>query len=181
MQQNGLDIEKLYNTYAKKLYFISLRITADRFDAEEAMHDTFLRLYRLPDKEQIKKIENWLTSVCIRISIDKLRKKKSEALFRQEIAAETTEEKCSGEEITNGKEPPQYSVDSIKKALHLLPDGYRLIISLHLFEGYDYEEIAHITGLQESSVRSQYMRAKKRLAELAQQIPEQGDLKAKSN
>jgi len=58
MQQNGLDIEKLYNTYAKKLYFISLRITADRFDAEEAMLDTFLRLYRLPDKVYIKKIEN---------------------------------------------------------------------------------------------------------------------------
>ncbi len=166
MQRNGLDIERLYNTYAKKLYFTSLRITADSFDAEEAMHDTFLRLYRLPDKEQIKKIENWLTSVCVRISIDKLRKKKSEALFRQEIAAETAEEKGSGEEFTNGKEPPQYTVDSIKKALHLLPDGYRLIISLHLFEGYDYEEIAQITGLQESSVRSQYMRAKKRLAEL---------------
>lgn len=166
MQRNGLDIEKLYDAYAKKLYFTSLRITADSFDAEEAMHDTFLRLHKLPDKEQIKKIENWLTSVCIRISIDRLRKKKSEALFKQEFAAETAEEKSSVEEITNGKEPPQYSVDSIKKALLLLPDGYRLILSLHLFEGYDYEEIAQITGLKESSIRSQYLRAKKRLTEI---------------
>ena len=41
MQKKRLDIEKLYDTYAKKLYFTSLRITADSFDAEEAMHDTF--------------------------------------------------------------------------------------------------------------------------------------------
>ncbi len=166
MQKKRLDIEKLYDTYAKKLYFTSLRITADSFDAEEAMHDTFLRLHRLPDKEQIKKIENWLTSVCIRISIDRLRKRKSEALFRQELAAEAAEENSIGQEISNGKEPPQYSVDSIKKALLLLPDGYRLILSLHLFEGYDYEEISQITGLKESSIRSQYLRAKKRLTEI---------------
>ena len=166
MQKKRLDIEKLYDTYAKKLYFTSLRITADSFDAEEAMHDTFLRLHRLPDKEQIKKIENWLTSVCIRISIDRLRKRKSEALFKQELAAEAAEENSIGQEIFNGKEPPQYSVDSIKKALLLLPDGYRLILSLHLFEGYDYEEISQITGLKESSIRSQYLRAKKRLTEI---------------
>lgn len=166
MQKKRLDIEKLYDTYAKKLYFTSLRITADSFDAEEAMHDTFLRLHRLPDKEQIKKIENWLTSVCIRISIDRLRKRKSEALFKQELAAEAAEENSIGQEISNGKEPPQYSVDSIKKALLLLPDGYRLILSLHLFEGYDYEEISQITGLKESSIRSQYLRAKKRLTEI---------------
>ncbi|MBR7157761.1 MAG: sigma-70 family RNA polymerase sigma factor, partial [Bacteroidales bacterium] len=87
-------------------------------------------------------------------------------LFRQELAAEAAEENSIGQEISNCKEPPQYSVDSIKKALLLLPDGYRLILSLHLFEGYDYEEISQITGLKESSISSQYLRAKKRLTEI---------------
>jgi hypothetical protein len=66
MQKNRLDIEKLYDTYAKKLYFTSLRITADSFDAEEAMQEAFIRLYKLGNGDKIEKIESWLTSVCIR-------------------------------------------------------------------------------------------------------------------
>ena len=47
-----------------------------------------------------------------------------------------------------------------------LPAGYRAVLSLLLFEGYDYEEAAEITGLKASSVRSQYVRAKARLLEI---------------
>jgi RNA polymerase sigma-70 factor (ECF subfamily) len=44
-----------------------------------------------------------------------------------------------------------------------LPSGYRTILSLYLFEGYDFEEIAEITGLQPVSVRSQYSRGRIKL------------------
>lgn len=169
MQKTRLDIEKLYNTFSRKLYFTSLRITADSFDAQEAMQDTFIRLYKLGNTENIERVESWLTSVCIRISIDILRKRNRNEIFKQELQREVAKEDPVAEvpEVTPGQkgELPQknYSVEAIKGALPLLPDGYRLILSLHLFEGYDYEEIAQITGLQESSIRSQYLRAKKRV------------------
>ena len=66
------------------------------------------------------------------------------------------------------KIPPSTTIEAIKESLLLLPDSYRLILSLHLFEGYDYEEIADITGLKQSSIRSQYLRARRRLAEIVQ-------------
>jgi RNA polymerase sigma-70 factor (ECF subfamily) len=44
-----------------------------------------------------------------------------------------------------------------------LPDGYRVVLSLYLFEGYDHEEIAHILKISENTSRSQYMRAKRKL------------------
>ena len=59
-------------------------------------------------------------------------------------------------------------VARIKAGLNELPDGCRLILSLCLFEGYDYAEIAEITGLKTSSVRSQYTRAKGKLLEKLQ-------------
>ena len=58
------------------------------------------------------------------------------------------------------------SVEDVKNALNSLASGYRLVLSLLLFEGYDYEEIAQITGLKEASVRSQYIRGKARIVEI---------------
>ena len=54
------------------------------------------------------------------------------------------------------EEEIQYSVAQIKEATKKLPAGYRIILSLYLFEGYDMEEIASILKIQPPSVRSQY-------------------------
>lgn len=50
--------------------------------------------------------------------------------------------------------------------MHQLPDGFRTVLSLYLFEGYDHEEIAEILQVAESTSRTQYIRAKKRLLEI---------------
>ncbi|MGY0039455.1 RNA polymerase sigma factor [Pedobacter sp. NJ-S-72] len=42
-------------------------------------------------------------------------------------------------------------------------DGYRVVLTLYLFEGYDHEEISHILKISEATSRSQLMRAKVKL------------------
>jgi RNA polymerase sigma-70 factor (ECF subfamily) len=54
-------------------------------------------------------------------------------------------------------------VEEIKKAVKELPNGYRTVLTLHLFEGYDQEEIAEILQISHATVRTQYMRAKQKL------------------
>jgi RNA polymerase sigma factor (sigma-70 family) len=56
-------------------------------------------------------------------------------------------------------------VDKIRKAVGTLPDGFRIVLSLALFEGYDHEEIAMILNISKSTSRSQLARAKKKLIE----------------
>ena len=58
----------------------------------------------------------------------------------------------------------EYDIVTVQKALLELPDHYRTIISLHLFEGYDYQEISQITGANENTIRSLYMRGRQKLA-----------------
>ena len=57
-------------------------------------------------------------------------------------------------------------VESVKKAIMKLPDGYRTVLNLYLFEGYDHEEMAEILNVAESTTRTQYMRAKQKLLQL---------------
>jgi len=54
----------------------------------------------------------------------------------------------------------------IKQKMQQLPDGYRTVLSLYLFEGYDHEEISQILGVAQSTVRTQYIRAKQKLLKL---------------
>ncbi len=149
------NITQIYNQYAQQLYFTALRITGNSYDAEEVMQDTILKYYNQQQKEEIEKLGGWLKSICIRKSIDRLREKHRTKEFLEEYKEE---------QIVSPPPKLQYSIEDIKKALLLLPDNYRTILSLHLFEGYDYQEIEQITGTKEATLRSLYKRAKEKLA-----------------
>ena len=56
-----------------------------------------------------------------------------------------------------------YDTGKIFKGIEMLPDGYRIILTLYLLEGYDHSEISQILGISESTSKSQYSRAKEKL------------------
>ena len=154
-----IDIAKIYDDYSIRLYNIGLRIVGDASDAEEIMHDTLLKYLSYPLKNQIVSLESWLVSTCIRKAIDRLREKYRYKDFLTRYA-----------EMDQGgnndyEEPEEVNVESIKAALAELPDHYRVVVTLHLIEGYDYQEISQITGTKESTIRTLYMRGKQKLAD----------------
>ena len=158
--------EKIYDECHKRLYFTSLRILNNQFEAEEVMHDTLLKYFDRGEKfKDLKERNAWMTRVCVNLSIDRFRKRKSEELrlLSEELKRDNVDENLT-------QDMPEYSfkgvtVEMVKEALERLAAGYRLVLSLNLFEGYDYEEIAQILNLKEVTVRSQYIRGKARLVE----------------
>jgi len=62
-----------------------------------------------------------------------------------------------------------YTTENIREAMNQLPEGGRIVFSLYLLEGYDHSEIAQILNISESTSKTQYMRAKRRVYELMKQ------------
>ncbi|MDB5014917.1 MAG: sigma-70 family polymerase sigma factor, partial [Daejeonella sp.] len=60
----------------------------------------------------------------------------------------------------------EYQVKQVKEAIKKLPDGYRIVLSLYLLEGYDHEEISSVLKISENTSRTQFMRAKRKLLEI---------------
>ena len=120
------------------------------------MHDTLLQYWKFNRKDEIRDLPKWLSSVCIRKSIDRIREKQRWKGFLEEYEDPVLEEST--------ETAMEYDIRSIQKALSELPDHYRAILSLHLFEGYDYQEISQITGANENTIRSLYMRGRQKLA-----------------
>ena len=60
----------------------------------------------------------------------------------------------------------EMAVERIYKCIGELPEGYRVISSLYLIEGYDHEEIGTILNVNSSTSRSQLTRAKSKIREI---------------
>ena len=93
--------------------------------------------------------------IAIHTAIDYVRR---QAPDQEELSDNLAEPETDGPD----EEEIQYSVAQIKEATKKLPAGYRIILSLYLFE----EEIASILKIQPPSVRSQYLRAKRKLLDI---------------
>ncbi len=155
--------ERIYNQVHRKLYFTSLRILGNQFDAEEVMHDTLLKYFSSQNKfGNIKEMDAWMTRVCINLSIDRLRVRKPQDLnhLYKELSCEPDEP-----EETQSYSFKGVTAEMVKVAMEKVATGYRVILSLLLFEGYDYQEISQILNLKEVTVRSQFIRGKARLIE----------------
>lgn len=150
---------ELYKLYANAMYNVALRIVNDDVEAEDVLQEAFLDAFnRIKDFRQETTFGLWLKQIVINRSINYLRKRKAEFVSLEEV--EVADEPSYDESETVLK------VEAIKAAMNELPDGYRVVLTLYLFEGYDHEEIAHILKITENTSRSQYMRAKRKLNSL---------------
>ena len=149
--------QELYNLHYRRIYNTCLRIIGNSLDAEEAMQDVFLKLFDNMDHLQDEKaFYSWSQSIAIRTSIDRVRKKRLvfESLDNLSIADEEPDEEL------------ELSVESIKSELNKLPDGYRIVLAMRLFEECEFDEIAQVLQIKESTVRSQYIRGRDKLAKM---------------
>ena len=60
----------------------------------------------------------------------------------------------------------KFKADQVMEAMEKLPQGYRIVLSLYLLEGYDHGEISEILGISESTSKSQYLRAKQKIKQI---------------
>ncbi len=149
----------IYQLYANAMFNVSLRIVNNEAEAEDVLQEAFLDAFnRIADFRQETTFGLWLKQIVINRSINYLRKRKMEMVSVDNVDI--------ADEQPLDFEDNQLKVDAIKSAVQELPDGYRVVLSLYLFEGYDHEEIAHILKITENTSRTQYMRAKKKLNSL---------------
>ena len=154
--------ELLYRQYAKPMYNTSLRIVNNASDAEDVLQEAFASAFQFLDSfDYSSTFGAWLKRIVVNKSINSLRSRK---LIFSEIEEGTLNRPQEIELID--EDSVQLKVAEIKAAMKQLPNGYRTVLSLYLFEGYDHDEISEILGISTSTVRTQYHRAKQKLLQL---------------
>jgi RNA polymerase sigma factor (sigma-70 family) len=162
---DSLAFSAIYQKYAKAMYNTSLRIVNHTGDAEDVLQEAFTDAFRsLEDFHYKSTFGAWIKRIVINKSINQLRKRKMDL-----IDIEKTNVGHLPEEDGPDEQEIRFKVEEIKRAVTLLPNGYRTVLTLYLFEGYDQEEIADILQVSHATVRTQYMRAKQKLLQYIKQ------------
>lgn len=164
---------QLYEKYVRAMYHVCVRIVGRGEEAEEVLQDAFVRAFmRIDEYRGDASFGAWLKRIVVNTSINFLQKKKIDLVSLDEMLVEPTiDNDCEDAFVemnlqtgVSEKETKHNSeVSRVKRAINKLSDGYRIVLSLYLFEGYDHEEIGEILGISSSTSKSQYSRAKKRL------------------
>ena len=152
---------ELYRLYHAAMYNTTLRIVGDSNDAEDVMQEAFLKAFtKLETYRREVSFGAWLKRIVINKALDFLRLKREQfSLEEAGEIGEMMEEPADTVDV-------EYRADAIKKAVYALPEGYRIVLSLILLEGYDHHEVSTILNISNATSRTQYHRAKKRLIEL---------------
>jgi RNA polymerase sigma-70 factor (ECF subfamily) len=142
----------------------AFRIVNNLDEAQDVLQEAFLDAFaRINDFRQETTFGLWLKQIVVHRAINLLRKRKMEL-----VSIDDEQIEIADEDYDDGEETI-YKVEQIKEAIKLLPEGYRVVLSLYLLEGYDHEEIGQVLNINQNTSRTQFLRAKRKLIEVLKQ------------
>jgi RNA polymerase sigma-70 factor (ECF subfamily) len=154
---------ELYRLYFKAMYNTCYRMLDDKVEAEDVMQESFLAAFlKINTYRGEMSFGSWLKKIVINKTIDVLRSRKVK--FEELNEKTNIPDEFNWNDLDTSKEDVN-RITKIREAVRRLPEGFRIVLSLALFEGFDHEEIAMILKINKSTSRSQLARAKKKLIE----------------
>lgn len=150
----------LYHRYAKSIYNSIRRLVQNTSEAEDLLQEVFVQVFS--DSKRLTSIENfeaWTRRIAINSSISHLRKRR---IFFTDI------DDLKGCEITEDNREIAWEesrIEDVQEAINKLPNTAKTIVNLFLFENMSQEEIGKTIGMSHIAVRSQYHRAKAKIAQ----------------
>ncbi len=143
------------------MFNVCLRMVKNEHDAEDLLQNSFVDVFgHLESFKFQSSIGAWIKRIVINNCINFLKRRRLQFDELEDRHSHVTE--TLHEDSTD----PVWTVDAIQRAMMQLPDGYRVVFSLYLLEGYDHQEIGEILNISEATSKSQYSRAKKKLRDI---------------
>lgn len=151
---------EIYKLYSKAMFNICFRIVGSQEMAEDVLQEAFVSAFQNLKSYQGKaSFGAWLKRIVVNKAISHLRKNQLEVVLMDDKMDVKDDSGLDETELV-------MKVESIRTAIQKLPNGFRVVFSLYLLEGYDHREISEILGISESTSKTQYNRAKKKLREI---------------
>ncbi len=159
---------RLVRRHERAVYNVALRLVGTAMAAEEVTQDTFMRAYGALERFRGGDFRPWLLRIATNRAYDELRRRKRAPGSFEEL---TYEPEVEWSTLTSVEEPDARAerlelARVLEAALAQLPTDQRVAVVLSDVQGYDYVEIAAITGVPYGTVKSRLSRARSRLRSL---------------
>ena len=150
--------ELLYRRYSGRILSLCLRYSRDLPEAEDLMHDAFVKVFHRIGKFQYTgpgSLYAWMSRVAINLCFDSSKKRKK--------LAETLTDRMTGFDIADEADTgdlPDIPPDKLREMVEGLPEAYGTVFKLYVVDGLSHKEIGEILGIKESTSSSNFARAR---------------------
>lgn len=147
--------QALYDKYKAEMFMVCMRYAKSKAEAEDFLQDGFVQVFR--DLHQFDtargSLQGWVRRVVVNKVLQHLRKKKLQ--FASADVADFSNQLPNNEDVLS-----MLSAKEIIQLIQQLPDGYRVVFSLFMLEGFSHQEIAEQLNISESTSKSQLHKAR---------------------
>ena len=151
---------EIYQLYSKAMFNICFRILGVQEVAEDVLQEAFVNAFQSIKSYQGKaSFGAWLKKIVVNKAISHLRKQHLDMVELDDRFDMKDDKDVDDLNLI-------LKIETIREAIQKLPNGFRVVFSLYLLEGYDHQEIAEILDISVSTSKSQYNRAKKKLRDI---------------
>ena len=157
-QKDQRAMSQLYQMYIGELSSVCYRYVPSEDDAKDVLQNSFVKIFTsLPtiDYRSEEALRGWMRRIVVNEALLFLRERRK--LHFEPMTPQTT--------LMDDEEPEseQMLPDVLHRLVSQLPDGYRTVLNLYVFEGYSHRQIAELLGITESTSASQLYFAKRLL------------------
>jgi len=149
----------LYDKYSSKFLGMCMRYAKDRLEAEDILQEGFVKIFgRISQFSGLGSFEGWMKRIVVNTAITNYRQNLKH-YYKQNI------DDVNEADIEASFSDSEYSLEELLKVIQALPPGYRMVFNMFAIEGFQHKEIADMMGIDVTTSKSQYSRAKKLLRE----------------
>lgn len=157
---------ELYSRFAPALYGICLRYATGTIEAQDLLQETFIKIFNsLGTFTGSGSFEGWTKRITINLCINHLRQKIKYTSMSDEVLGQLADEESESTE-TSLRIPDN---GTLLEMIQELPEGYRMVFNMYVFENMPHQEIARMAGISENTSKTQLMRARRWLQKRIQQ------------
>ena len=154
LKNNAIAQKQLYDLFSGNMLGICYRYTKSMNDAEEVLQQGFIKIFRnLHQYKMQGDLGAWIRRIMVNTAINYLKRKPR---YQLDLSFEDSHL----HPVASGEPDITLNMKDLLNLIRQLPPGYQAIFNLHAVEGYTHVEIGKILGINDSTSRSQYARAR---------------------
>ena len=148
----------LYNQHSGAVYNTILRLVSHTGEAEDLLQETFVAAFKgIGDLKNAAGFAGWIKRIAINKSVDSVRKRKMRF-----VELEPGLVPDQDDEMTDEAEF-EFTMEAVNHSIESLPEAYRTVFILFAVENVPQAEIARMLGIEHTTVRTQYHRARAKI------------------
>ncbi len=151
----------LYKRYAPSLLGICMRYGKSKAEAEDIMQEGFLKIFdKIGGLQKTNSLEPWMKRIMVNTAINAYHKNLKHYYHQDIDDVQISDGEDVSFEYMGGISP-----EAVLKSVQELPEGYKLVLNMYVFDGFSHKEIAEELNISINTSKTQLLKARRKLKE----------------